>query len=599
MSLERISGPCKHRVGDAMDACGQRVRCRIVPKPPEFHAASRIHDFSRFTVRAVLIYPSATPEQKDRKFGRLAYRLELINTMKMRLLGLCVLVVFAIGPSRAYAEKVKTNQPAKLLAHPGERSKVILKLKEGQSMTVLTKEGRWVKVRVLGRTGFVPRSKLDMADDGELARNTRRRPFVDGRSTRRGFDSQEAPEDRIGADATEPSARTEDDEEDEDRRKKVRASDNDDDEGGRTAGSPRRSGGDREGDDREVPSRAASGDGDGDEPGAREPERLTARVRTKSKIYAERDKSSEVAFTARPSEELYPSETKGSWTLVESADGDVGWIPTASLAVKESSPRDGSLRRSIEVKGGLGVAFIQQSMRTIGTTLTGADQVPDVYDIGTAAATVDLGARVLAPLGGKYLAGGELLFGTSKTLFGGVNYKSTTTGLTIMDVALRGVFAYPTRSLGGMQILARLGLRYRAYMVSDYGDVMKNPAKIPQETLIAPTLGAAVAFPKLTKSIGLEVSLDTILIGSSVTQTAGLEDGATPSMKSVRLGLDAVYHWKTNLDLQGFYHLDYASYDFGTPNMGAAMQSTRGHTGTNVSRTDMVHVVSIGVAKGF
>ena len=68
-------------------------------------------------------------------------------------------------------------------------------------MTLLSEEGRWLKVRVQGRTGFVPRSKVDMPDNAELARNTRRRPFVDGRGTKRGFDSSAGPDDRVGADA--------------------------------------------------------------------------------------------------------------------------------------------------------------------------------------------------------------------------------------------------------------------------------------------------------------------------------------------------------------------------------------------------------------
>ena len=69
-------------------------------------------------------------------------------------------------------------------------------------MTLLGEEGRWLKVRVQGRTGFVPRSKVDMPDNAEIARNTRRRPFVDGRGTHRGFDSQRGPDDCVGADAT-------------------------------------------------------------------------------------------------------------------------------------------------------------------------------------------------------------------------------------------------------------------------------------------------------------------------------------------------------------------------------------------------------------
>src|ERR1043165_6069933 len=114
-----------------------------------------------------------------------------------------VLILGALAWSRpADAEKVKTNQSTKLYSRAGEQSPVVMKLKPGQSMTVLAKDGRWLKVRVSGRTGWVPRSKVDMPDDEEIGRNTRRRPFVDGRGTKRGFGGESGPEDRVGADAT-------------------------------------------------------------------------------------------------------------------------------------------------------------------------------------------------------------------------------------------------------------------------------------------------------------------------------------------------------------------------------------------------------------
>ena len=106
----------------------------------------------------------------------------------MRVLGIVVMIALATTGS-ALAEKVKANQEARVLNHPGEQGKLVLKVKEGQSMTLLGSEGRWLKVRVQGRTGWVPRSKVEMADPDEVARNTRRRPFVDGRSVKRGFGS--------------------------------------------------------------------------------------------------------------------------------------------------------------------------------------------------------------------------------------------------------------------------------------------------------------------------------------------------------------------------------------------------------------------------
>ncbi|HEY0986416.1 MAG TPA: SH3 domain-containing protein, partial [Kofleriaceae bacterium] len=121
-----------------------------------------------------------------------------------RFVALVVLVLGTLAwPSIGLAEKVKTNQSTKLYTRAGEQSPVLLKLKPGQTMTVLAKDGRWLKVRVSGRTGWIPRSKVDMPqDDDEVSRNTRRRPFVDGRGTKRGFGGEAGPEDRVGADAT-------------------------------------------------------------------------------------------------------------------------------------------------------------------------------------------------------------------------------------------------------------------------------------------------------------------------------------------------------------------------------------------------------------
>jgi hypothetical protein len=118
----------------------------------------------------------------------------------MRALGIAFVLLWATT-GLAHAEKVKTNQETRVVDHPGEQGKLVVKVKEGQSMTLIGTEGRWLHVRVSGRTGWVARSKVEMADPDEMARNTRRRPFVDGRSTHRGFGSQEAPDDRIGADA--------------------------------------------------------------------------------------------------------------------------------------------------------------------------------------------------------------------------------------------------------------------------------------------------------------------------------------------------------------------------------------------------------------
>src|ERR1041384_2876653 len=106
--------------------------------------------------------------------------------MSVKALLVVLVLCVVVWPKPGHAEKVKSNQSTKLYSRAGEQAPVILTVKSGQTMTLLAKDGRWIKVRVSGRTGWIPRSKVDLPEgDEEIARNTRRRPFVDGRSTKR------------------------------------------------------------------------------------------------------------------------------------------------------------------------------------------------------------------------------------------------------------------------------------------------------------------------------------------------------------------------------------------------------------------------------
>ena len=581
----------------------------------------------------------------------------------MRALGIAFVLLWATT-GLAHAEKVKTNQETRVVDHPGEQGKLVVKVKEGQSMTLIGTEGRWLHVRVSGRTGWVARSKVEMADPDEMARNTRRRPFVDGRSTHRGFGSQEAPDDRIGADAVgggddtagdddaKPAAKKpakkpskdEGDDDDDDAKpaakkpakpaakKPAKGGDDDDDDDAKPAAKkpakpaakkpaakddgddddddakpakkpaakkPAAKSGDDDDDDSSAKKPSKKDDGDDDAAANEAPKRPMAHVGAKTKVFGERDEGSEVEFTAKPADVLYPSETKGKWTKVETDEGDEGWILSDALEIDGGSG-GASHGRTMALNVGVGIAFLQQGMRTTGSTkAAGTDQVPDAYNIGTSAAALSLGGSYYTGLGSKYLIGVDAGLNYSKTLGGGVTYMKTVTGLSIADYTLRGAIGYPTARPSGLTLFARLGFRYRNYSVNDYNSATGNPAKIPQENLKAPTLGFGLTMPKLTQKLGLQVTLDTILFGASITQTAGLEDGATPKMTGVNLAAGLVYAWKPMMNLVFSYDLDYGGYDFGAPNTGAAAMSTRGHTGTDVTRTDIMHAVSVTLAKGF
>src|SRR5688572_10940142 len=82
--------------------------------------------------------------------------------------------------SVARAEEVETRQASNVYAANRENSRVVARVKAGTPMQVLQRSGRWLKVRVAGRTGWVPRSVLAAADAPEK-KPPRKEPFVEGR----------------------------------------------------------------------------------------------------------------------------------------------------------------------------------------------------------------------------------------------------------------------------------------------------------------------------------------------------------------------------------------------------------------------------------
>ena len=467
-----------------------------------------------------------------------------------------VLVVLglAVAPATSYAEKVTTNQATKLYARPGEAAKVLIEVKSGKGMTVLATQGRWLKVRVSGRTGYVPRSKVDGADD--VPRNTRRRAFVDGRGTKRGPGGEDAPDDRVGGDAVGEGG---------------------DDEGGDDEG----------GDDPEEEIEGGPDD---------EGERKVARVSGKVKVYSEADDDSDVVFVAREDTMLFPSEREGKFTFVENDEGDAGYVMTSKLEIEESDEGEedeemGPRGRQIDVRARLGVSFLKQGIRAPGL---GAG-FPNNYNISTAAARVALGGALMYPKGPKYVYGAELAYDLGRST-PGVKYMNATTALTMHNLNLRGLLGYDLKKKSGAMIFGRLGLNYQSMQVANVSDLTKNTAKIPSEVVYGPTIGAMFAMPAFSPTIGLRFSVDGMLFGSSVKQTRRLEDGQNPSVKMAVVGAGLTYRWKPEFTLQFTYDLNYASYSFGAQ----VADSNRIHgMAMSTSRTDVMHTVSVGLAKAF
>ncbi|HEX2691233.1 MAG TPA: SH3 domain-containing protein [Kofleriaceae bacterium] len=489
--------------------------------------------------------------------------------MSVKVLLVVLLLGIVAWPKPGHAEKVKTNQSTKLYSRAGEQSPVILTVKSGQLMTLLAQDGRWLKVRTAGRTGWIPRSKVDMPDgEEEIARNTRRRPFVDGRGTKRGFGGEGGPEDRIGADAAGDAG----------------------DEGGaeprsRSTRSPK---GDDDGDDQ--PSRGTK-DPDGDD-GTKEASRTMAHVSEKTVILNDPKKDSDESFTAGPKTVLYVGESTGTWTFVETDEGDAGYVLTSKLDIEEPQGGSGGRMRAIDARGRLGVTLVRQSLSTPGAM----GVLPENYSASSSSLTIALGGSVLYPYRTRYWVGGELTYDFDKAI-PGISYMNQTISFSYHVFNLRAVAGYDLQKKNGMTVYGRLGLHYDSFQVADVANFTQNTAKLPNQTITAPTLGGALSIPRLTKEIGLKVSLDVILLGSSVAQTKNLEDGTDPSTKALFLGGVFSYRWKPKMDLQATYDLTYESLSFsGLP----PPTSQRGHMGTAIrSGSDLNNALSVGIAYAF
>jgi SH3-like domain-containing protein len=495
-----------------------------------------------------------------------------------------VVVVLLGGVAVAEDDKVKANQKAELFSEAGESSRVLTKIKEGQAMTVVKREGRWLRVRVKGRTGWVPRSKVDDVTGG-ITRNTRRRPFVDGRSTGRGFTGG-APEDRIGLDAVDnrddddddgemrPRSRDDDDDDDDDDRGRSRDDDDDDDDDDRDR--------DRDDDDREEDSDDAE----------QEEERPTVKIRSKRvSLYAEPSKKSDELGTAKKGKTFYFMREDDGWVLIENDEGDAFWVRESDVSSPSSGDSGGPFKRQLRGNAAAGFKLIGQRVKTEG----GNPVQPDNYELGTSSATLGIGFEALYPYGEKYRVGGEASYVGSKAV-PGIAVDGVNTGLTIHDFDIRVNAGYDLKNAKGMVAFARLGYHYENFAVSNVTDLTQNPAKIPSEVFQGPVLGAALHVAKLSDKIAMRAMLDTIVFGGKRKQTVGLEDGMQPKTKAAWLTTCFAYRWKPDMTIDGIYELTLQTTQFGDQNPNGMRHSPGvGET----SRRDLNHTITVGLSKMF
>lgn len=239
------------------------------------------------------------------------------------------------------------------------------------------------------------------------------------------------------------------------------------------------------------------------------------------------------------------------------------------------------------------------SVRTQGFRSLGGD-APSAYNIGVTAATLALAGGYLRPLRDGYVVGGELSYTHQKALPGirttdAASGEPVTTAFSVRDASLRASGGYTLRS--HITLFLRLGLRYHFFDIHDVQDPAANPARLPSEIQLGPTLGVAVAHDRLTSKLAAKVALDTFSrgVGTSTKQTPGQEDGVHAHATGASLATTLAYRWKPNLDVRFAHELQIVALDFGARDP----MSARPHVGMSNRRFDVTHAVTIGLAKAF
>lgn len=486
--------------------------------------------------------------------------------------------------STAAAERVQTTDTTKVYREIGEQSPVITKVAEGTTLTVLKRDGRWLKVRVNGRTGWITRSTVSSLDgDGDVPRNTRRRPFVDGRSQRRGWGSS-APDDRVGADAVDVGDGDGDDGGDDDpeaRKPEPRKPE------ARKPAKPTKP-------DRKPPPRRAAdddddndgGDDDGEERDDGADADLVVVTAAKVSLYPRASRKAKATRTLRRGARLIVLERGDTWTRVE-YDDDAGYVATESVEDYidddggEVGPRPA---RAIVSKARVGFASLGGRFTSDGPA--NATTPPARYEVNPTALSLNLGVEVRYAYKRDYFVGGGVEYlGCWSTP--GIHFADEDIAFKTHDIDLRALGGYDLHDRRGTVVWGRLGYHIG---ITSIGNLM-NAAQLPSETFRGPSLGVGVTMPRVTPKLGGQASLDLVYPGTR-SQTQNNEDGDLEGAMGATAALAGAYAWRGAWNLEAGYRFGYRKTAWSGP-------SNRITGATEATRTDLSHVLTVGLGRDF
>lgn len=463
----------------------------------------------------------------------------------------------------ADAEDGRATRSASVMVSPGEQSGTVTRVRAGDQMSVIEKKGRWLKVRVNGRTGWITRSSVSSGQARTPVRKTRRRAFVEGRSKKRSSKGRSARSDRVGADAMSDD----DDDGFED--------DFDDDE-------------DDDFDD----------DEDDDDDDDDEPEVDTVVVTANTKMRKKPSSKAKSVGKARSGDRLFVIERDGDWIKVENSDGDEGWVRAKHVA-------GGAYKYSeynIRYFGSLGYSAVSQSFST-------PDACPLCnYSLASGALTVGLGGDVIYDYSEEYLIAGDLNY----------RYTRANPGIRFVDPANMmpsdisfqehridiGVRAgYKLGKETGMAGYGRIGYHYDRFGIDDVENFAVNIPKLPSEILAGVTVGVMLDVPQFNPKFAFRLSADMLISGDRV-QTAGLEDGVVSTADAIWGVARLDYRWKPEMKITAQYHYSGLTTEWQgrAPNSMRDQQIAKDALDPAVDqlvakRSDVVHALFVGVSK--
>jgi uncharacterized protein YgiM (DUF1202 family) len=544
------------------------------------------------------------------------------------------------GLETARAEDLKTTSAATLRARPGEKAPALTKIGVGQTVKVIERQGRWVKVSVGGRIGWVTRTQVADIEEAAPAAAEAKQPKRHNSKTKPKAVEEEVASAPAQAEPPPPRVSA---------AKKKKWSKN--------VGHGESVGGDVVASKKDKETRVPLNDKSKGAPApvASAPIKkvvvgmavVTART---TPIRQRPSAKAEELYSVDAGEQMkviLVGDDGAKWVRVQDSSGAKGWVETASLRTGGDAPaavaqnddeerapiaaapkRAPAASKVVERKpvavaraeaegesdnagggGGAGGGSAAEVASEPETTVTrssaprksvffiGAefgflsrnqtftsqgDGLNANYNLNSAAPAISIGAGLRLRLSKPFSFVGDLGYMRS------VGGNTITVGSTVLAWGSQGIEARAGIGwhLGNIMLVGRVGFHYAAFGIDD--DVT---AKLPSEDVIGGTVGLAVEAPHLISKFSLHASADMLLLGDA-TQTVGRRDGEYSRIAKYIFDAGVTYDLSNKLVLAGTYSLHFQGLGFG----GADERET---TAAGGKRVDLQHMFSLGVRYTF